>query len=121
MKSADQDAAPVLLFSLPWLDEEVLSSMGRQMSDMIIGNKDSISSLSLQRSMISGGGHQPDDGGFIGAVVGIEVVGSGLAKKEESFICPTSSFFCFAIPEVEVFVCRCLQDLRGSCDGLREA
>jgi len=115
-----QDATPILPFSLPWLDE-VLSSTGRQMSDVIIGNEDSISSLSSQRSMILDGGYQLDDSAFIGAVVAVEVVGGGLAKKEESFVCPASSFFCFAIPELEVTVRRRLRDLRGSCDGLREA
>jgi len=91
------------------------------MSDVIIGNEDGISSLSLQRSIILGGGYQPDDGAFIGAAVAVEVVSGGLAKKEESFVCPTSSFFCFAVPELEVSVRRRLQDSRGSCDGLREA
>ena len=120
VKSMDQDTAPVLPFSLPWLDE-VLFSAGRRMSDVIVGNEDGISSLSSQRSMISGDGHQPDDGAFVGAAVGVEVVGNGLAKKEESFVCPVSSFFCFAVPEVEVSVRGRLRDSRGSCDGLREA
>jgi len=118
VKSVDQDAAPILPFSLPWLDEEVLFSAGKRMSDVIVGIEDGISSLS-QRSMISGDGHRPDDGAFVGAAVGVEVV--GLAKKEESFVCPTSSFFCFAVPEVEVSVRGRLRDSRGSCDGLREA
>ena len=123
VKSADQDAAPALTFfsiSLHWPEDEEVS--GRRMSDVIVANEDGNSSLSSQRSMISGDGHQPDDGAFVGAAVGVEVVGGGgLGKKEESFVCPASSFFCFAVPEVEVSTRARLRDSRGSCDGLREA
>lgn len=124
LKNADQEAAPVLpffSFSLPWLDAKVLFSANRRISDVIVGNEDGISSLSSQRSMMSGDGHQPDDGAFVGAAVGVEVVGGGLVKKEESFVCPATSFFCFADPEVEVSVRGRLRDSRGSCDGLRDA
>ena len=124
MKIADQDVAlvlPFFSFSLPWLDDEVSLSAGRRMSDVIVGNEDGISSLSSQRSIISGDGHQPDDGAFVGAAVGVEVVGGGLGKKEESFVCPALSFFCFAVPEIEASVRVRLRDSRGSCDGLREA
>jgi len=99
VKSADQDVTPapallpsLLSFSFPWPDEddeddEGLSSEGRRISDVMVGNGDGgdVSSLSSQRSMISDVDvvHEParSDGTFRGAVV--EAV--GLMKNEESF------------------------------------
>jgi hypothetical protein len=106
--------------SLPWLwlDEELLLrlSAGRRMSVVIVGKEDGIFSLSSQRSMISDDGHQlarSDDNGAAAVV--------GLVKKEESFVCPASIFFCFVFPAPEESVRGRLRDSRGSCCGLREA
>ncbi len=63
--------------------------------------------------MISDDGHQParsDDNGAAAVV--------GLVKKEESFVCPASSFFCFVVPAPEESVRGRLRDSRGSCCGL---
>lgn len=133
MNSADQEddvALPVFPFSFffsrlwPCVVERLSLSAGRRISDVMVGNGISISSLSSQRSIISEDNEPARSDGalaFAGAVGGLVVV-VGLVKKEESFNCPALSFFGFDPPAVVDVLVR--ERLRvswdDSCDSLRE-